>query len=320
MVTKIYANAVAEYNDGKLLGAEKIRRLLDADFSDAVKILCDYGYGGGAVDENSYDIDAFISSETSALIEYVCANSPNEYLLRVLVNPFSYSNAKAYYKARVTGKEVPAAVYVMNDDDVKAAISRGEYAALPKAMADAANELDRIFSESAPNPKTIDIEFTKAMYRDGAECAAKSRSKTLREYVISQIDLNNIMSALRARALKMSEASLMPLFIPCGKLSEYDVISIFKAENVAKAICETDYDFLVNSYDETPDLPALETKIDDYLIGIWEKESENMTSFSPFVSYFTAQLNEYKTVKMILTCLKNNARGEIAARMRKAAR
>ena len=137
MVTKIYANAVAKYNEGKLLDAEKIRRLADASFSDAVRMLCDYGYGGGTVDEKSYDIDAFISRETSALIEYVQSSSPDEYLARVLTNRFLYGNAKAYYKARLTGKENDAAVYRMDDEEMADGIRKGEYAALPAPMAEA---------------------------------------------------------------------------------------------------------------------------------------------------------------------------------------
>ncbi|WP_251612182.1 V0D/AC39 family V-type ATPase subunit [Pumilibacter muris] len=315
MVTKIYANAVAKYNEGKLLDAEKIRRLLDAEFSDAVKMLCDYGYGGGTVDAKSYDIDAFISSETAALIDYVFSSSPNVYLSRVLTNRFLYGNAKAYYKARVSGKPLSFAVYDMADGEIRAGIERGEYAALPKFMAEALDRLDTEFADAKPDPKLIDARLTEAMYADNLFCAKKSKSKSLREFVRGEIDLTNVLSALRARALKVSEAALGNLFLSGGEISFDCVVDIYRSENPLSVVSETRYGFIADGSD-TVDLPLLEARTDDFLSNIWQPHAEDMLSFSPFVSYFIEQLNEYKTVKTILTCIKNNARGEIASRLR----
>ena len=315
MVTKIYANAVAKYNEGKLLDAEKIRRLLDAEFSDAVKMLCDYGYGGGTVDAKSYDIDAFISSETAALIDYVFSSSPNVYLSRVLTNRFLYGNAKAYYKARVSGKPLYFAVYDMADGEIRAGIERGEYAALPNFMAEAFEELDYEFAEIKPDPKRIDARLTEAMFADCLFCAKKSKSKSLREFVRGEIDLTNILSALRARALKVSEAALEKLLLTGGEIPFCDILEIYRSENPLALIAETRYGFICEGT-ETLDLPLIEARADDFLSNIWQPHAEDMLSLSPFVSYFIEQLNEYKTVKTILTCIKNNARGEIASRLR----
>lgn len=184
MVTRIYANAVARYNEGKLLDAEKLNRIIDAEFSDAVKMLCDYGYGGGSADEKSYDIDAFISRETSALIDYALSSAPNDYVARVLTNVFLYGNAKAYYKARTGGKENPFAVYSMPDEEVKNGIYKCEYSALCEPMANALCKLDALFAEKEPDPKTIDVALTAARFADSLACAKKARDKSLVKYVV----------------------------------------------------------------------------------------------------------------------------------------
>ncbi len=315
MVTKIYANAIAKYNEGKLLDAERIRRLLDAEFSDAVKMLCDYGYGGGTVDAKSYDIDAFISSETAALIDYVFSSSPNVYLSRVLTNRFLYGNAKAYYKARVSRKPLSVAVYYMDDGEIRGGIERGEYAALPKFMGEALEELDAEFVDSKPDPKRIDVRLTNAMYADSLFCAKKSRSKSLREFVSGEIDLTNIISALRARLLNVSEIALEKLLISGGELELDDIAEIYRSDSPLALIADTRYGFITEEIEKL-DLPLLEARADDFLSQIWQPHAEDMLSLSPFVSYFIAQLNEYKTVKTVLTCIKNNARGEIASRLR----
>ena len=51
--SKIYANAVAKYNEGKLLDGEKLKRVSEASYSDAIKMLYDYGYGEGLPLENA---------------------------------------------------------------------------------------------------------------------------------------------------------------------------------------------------------------------------------------------------------------------------
>lgn len=316
MVTRIYANVVAKYNEGKLLDAEKLRRLADADFADAVKMLCDYGYGGGTLGEGSYDVDAFISAETGKLIDYARTCSPDENLSYVLTARFVYGNAKAYYKGKLSGKQNDAAVYRADDEEMRAAIEKGEYAALPAPMADALAELDGKFSSQAPDPKIIDVALTRAMYADMLSHARKGRSKALRAFVTAQIDTANILSALRARALKMPLASLDELFVEGGKLPKEDLNALYAADDPAAFLQETPYEFLTGEKGEAS-LPQIEARVDDYLAQIWEKQAENMQSLSPFVRYFIAQLGEYKTVKMILTCLKHDARDELAVRMRR---
>lgn len=319
MVTRIYANAIAKYNEGKLLDREKLHRLADAEFSDAVKMLCEYGYGNGTVEESSYDVDTFISSEISALIAYATDLSPNENLSRILTNRFLYSNAKAYYKAKCSGKSNPAALYGMDGGELGMAIEQGEYNALPSLMAEALTELDALFAETPPDPKTIDIVLTRAMYADNAACARKAKSKTMKAFVAGEIDLRNITAALRARALGMREAALSAMWIAGGRMDEEEILALYREEDPLRMLADSRYDFLAEGQ-ETLSLPVLEARADDYLSRIWEKEAEDMLSLSPFVRYFLAQLSEYATVKMILTCLKNGAKNEILPRLRAAGR
>lgn len=315
MVTKIYANAVAKYNEGKLLSAEKLRRLTEAEFSDAVKMLCDYGYGGGTVNEQSYDIDAFIAAETSKLIAYATADAPDPYLARVLTARFLYGNAKAYYKARFTGENRAAAVYGMDDAELREGIEKGNYVSLPAPMADALARLDERFAESAPDPKQIDIALTGAMFADMLYCARKAKSKALCKFVIMQIDAANILAVLRARALSLPFGAVQPLFVAGGKADEEFLQSLYAAEDAAPILKDSPYDFLLGDGEDV-DLPHIEAKCDDYLAAIWNKTADNMLSYAPFVHYFTAQYNEYKTVKLILTCRKYGADGEMRKRLR----
>lgn len=314
MVTKIYANAVAKYNEGKLLDEEKLRRLADSDFASAVKMLCDYGYGGGTADEKSYDADAFISKETAALIDYVYSDAPDPYLARVLTARFLFGNAKAYRKAKTSGVLQAEAVYAMPDDEVREGITKGEYAALPAAMAAALAELDAKFGDGPEDPKEIDVALSKAMYAYESENAKKSRSRALKAFVSGEIDLKNIFTVLRARALGLNQSAVEPLLYDGGAWDATEILPLLSAEDPVAFLRDSAYDFLEENVD-TIDLPLMEAKSDAYLLRIWERGAENMLSLSPFVRYFLCQMQEYKTVKLILACLRNGAKDAILPRL-----
>lgn len=317
--TKIYANAIAKYNEGRLLDREKIKRLTEADFNDAIKILTDYGYGGGVLSETSYDIDKFISEETARLIESVMSDSPSQFLAKCLTNRFYYSNAKALYKNKFVSVDLELGLYKMEDEELKKAIESGEYSALPDVLSDALTALDERFADTPVDPRLIDLYLTKAMFADNVSCAKNSKSSVMINYVRAEIDLSNILTVLRCKNLEFAEPTALEMLIDGGSIPEDDLISILNQDYSATAqmLMDGNYSEMLVRLAESGDIVKLETETDDYLHNLTSEQLENMLSLSPFLSYFTAKLTEFKTVKMILVCLKNNARDEIRRRLRK---
>lgn len=318
--TKIYANAVAKYNEGKLLDSEQIRRICEADFADALKIVTDLGYGGGVLGDKGQDVDAFIAEETARLIEFVISDSPDEWLSRALTNRFLYSNAKVYYKNKFTNVDLEAALYRMpGNDEIEHALGVTDYAALPACMADAFAELDARFTTEPADPKKIDLVLTRAMYADTKYCARKSGAKIIRSYVTAEIDLSNLLTVFRCRRLGLGRTDAAELLITGGTLAADDLLSAVDADEdeAGTLFSDTQYADLVSRLlsDGGGSLVRFQADTDAYLNEITNAERDNMLSLSPFLGYFTAKLAECKTVKMILTCLKNNARDEIARRL-----
>ena len=315
--SKIYANAIAKYNEGKLLSPEKLQRLVDADFSDAVKMLADYGYGGGTVDENSYDIDVFISEETARLIEFVREDCPSEELKNCLLNKFYYSDAKVYYKHKFSLFDVSSALYGKSDDLGKA-IESGDYSSVPSFLGDALRTLDERYVENKANPREIDIFITRAMYADNLHNAKKSRNKTLIKYVRTEIDFRNILTAFRYKKLSLEKEKFPQEFIEGGFVSEECVSVILSGDQnaVSDAFDGTPYSDAVEKLLSNDDFAVFERDSEEVLYEIMAGEGENMLTFSPFVNYFMAQIAEFKVIKTILVCLKNGLRGEISKRIR----
>ena len=306
--TRIYANTLAKYNEGKLLSTEKLRRLADADFESAVKMLCDYGYGDSRLNENSYDVDKLIAAETARLIDFVANDCPDKDTVSVLLAKFYYNNAKARYKFRIGGSESVGALYDI-DGDYTVGIASGNYSECPEPMAQALSELDAAAALGKVTPAGIDAALGKAMFAD-MHAHARRSGRAVAKYVSAKIDFVNLTSALRALRLKRGAEAVAEMFIGGGTLSLDDLTAAYSAglEGFADKLRDTEYYDVLKKF---CDRGFGETEL-----SFFNGDLENMVSFAPFLHYYAAALNEFKTVKIILTCLKNNVREEINRRVR----
>ena len=316
--TKIYANTLAKYNEGKLLSEEKLRRLADADFVGAVKMLCDYGYGGGRLGENSFDVDRLISEETVGLINFISEGCFDPHTTAVLLARFYYNNAKARYKFKVGGQESVGALYDM-DSDFTSGIPNGTYADCPEPMAKALSQLDAAALTGKVSAMAIDEALTRAMYAD-MSAHAKKAGRAVKRYVAAKIDFVNLTSALRLLRMEAGSDRLKEIFIEGGGILCDDLTAAYEAGLIgfADKLRDTQYyDILKRVSEKGFDaLPLFETDAAYAETTFFDGDLENMLSSAPLLHYYASALNEYKTVKIILTCLKNNVRGEINRRVR----
>lgn len=313
----IYANSIAKYNSGKLLSSERIKRLCDADFSDAVKMLIDYGYGGGYLNENSYDIDVFLTEETAKLIEFVSDDCPDESLQKFLLNKYYYSDAKVYYKAKYCRIDTKNALYG-NFEGIKQATENNDFSSLEPFLAQALTELNEKYYDKKPSPKDIDLIITKAMYFDSLNAAKMSKNKSLIKYIKTEIDFSNILTAFRYRKLKLNADDFINEFIDGGYLDNEKASVIINGDQIAitKTFMNSPYSDAVEKLYANEDFAVFERDAEDILYSIMANTDDDMTSYSPFINYFMAKTAEFKTIKTILVCIKNDARAQIAKRIR----
>lgn len=311
-MSAVYSNTLARINMGRLLNAEKLKRLSEAEYADALKMLAEYGYGGGVAGE---DVDTVIARETNALIAFIEDDCVNAFARKALLNRFYYSNAKALYKARFVDVDLGAALYNVDLDMM--GIVKGDYSELDAALVETLAYLDGL--EPPIHPKTIDTVLTKAMYADSLLCAKRSHSRTLYKYFVSEIDLNNILSVLRAKTLGISADSVTDMLVEGGSLSNETLLSVLTVDSgrIAEPFEKTPYAALLERLAEKVTFTTeFETGADDYLYMLTESGAVSLDKFDVFLRYVLAQLTEFKMVKMILVCVKNGVKHEIAARMR----
>jgi len=312
--SKIYANAVAKYNEGKLLDGEKLKRVSEASYSDAIKMLYDYGYGEGLPLENA-DAEKLSGTELNKLIAFVNEYAQDEKLKSFLLLPFLYNNLKAAYKSKFSSVSENAfyPFFTFETDAVKA----GEYNALSPIAADGLKSLDNLSAEGKITSREIDCVLTACMYKE-LKSLSSGLNRSLKKYVSTAIDLKNILTAFRSRKQKVDLKTATGMIIEGGSVKEEQLKAIVASDpETATAMFDGEYHEYVKKLFETGDFVEFERETDEILYALSTKNRENMTSSEPFTGYFFAKLTEIKTVKLILTCLKNNARDEISKRLRR---
>lgn len=284
----VFVNAVCKAEEKNLLSAEALIRLSAASFDEAIKMLHDYGYNEGVLTEGSFDIDAFIGKQVGLLIDFIYENAPSKEVEDFLLAPYLFNNIKAEYKR----KRGAASSRLYRTKTL--GIYEGDYSGLDNEIQKVLLRLD----DRSPDSREIDRELTEAMYVYKKRKAKNSRSALLAEYIIAEIDVVNLITSRRADKLDLSESEKRELFIKGGSFD-------FNSE-VPRRYEEFDFNNLIK----------LETQTDNYLLEVASSRSGDMNSVGPLLSYTLRKFSEFKTVKMILVCIKSDARNEISNRLR----
>lgn len=310
IIGKIFANTLASYEEKDLLDADKLRRLTDATYPEALRLLADFGWGdeGGA--------DDILAGRTARLIEFVREYAPSDKVRDVLCAEFVFHNAKAAYKGRVSGADVSRALYG-GFGYVEKSVMSGDYSELPAELAECLERLDEKYMTEKPNSREIETEITQARYDYLVKRARGERM--LSAYVKSELDLKNLMTLYRCRLLGMGRRELIAMFIKGGSIKQSDALRALEGSDEAFSafFSDTAYGELFASAGEGADaLAELEKGADELLYALTLAGRDNFLSDVPFVNYFVRALLEIKTVRTVLVCIKNGVTGEIKRRMR----
>lgn len=301
ITTKVYANVLAMQSEGRMT-AERLRRIVEAKtVTDAFKMLGDFGYAYSELNS----ADKFIVAETNALIDFIEENCAGERFASALTARFRYNNAKLAYKSRFI--EVPSDGYYRTSLDC-AKIVAGDYSDVGKYMLAALESLDE--SEER-RPQAIDLALTRAMYEEVLSCGIL----TVKKYFRAETDMKNILSAARMRRLDTDGDE----FIDGGKISRELLETSVHADGFADCFEGTPYEEYAAGIEasEFRELWRAERDADDYLFYMTARDVANVSSYEPFLNYYTQALIELKTVKTALVCIKTDSRDAFYQRIPK---
>lgn len=299
--TVIFANTLALQYSARLDG-ERLRRVVEAPTVDAaLKMLGDYGYT--YTQRNS--IDNFVVTETDRLIDFITEVSPSDKARDALVAPFWYNNVKLAYKSRFT--EVPADGYYQVGCE-PSLIARGDYSECDKHLEKALGALDEAGEKA---PREIDLAITRAMYKHILSCGIG----VIKKYFRTEIDLKNLLTAARLRRLGLNRDE----FIDGGTLKKSELMESLTVKNFYGCFMGTPYEDAAEELenDGFKTLQRFESEADDHLFFMTDSLCAKMSTYEPFLNYYTRARVELKAIKTALVCIKTNSRDVFFSRMPK---
>lgn len=240
----LYATARVRALENAMIGRDGSSRLCDARSADDVRREIADRFGAQSADEA-------LELMLSRAFTEVSDMSGGESAFDVLRYPYDCHNIKYAVKCFIRGRSLEDTLNGMYDFavveplKVYEAVSSGDYSALPKHMAAAAEAAVSEYSKNR-DPKSIDMTLDSACFADMLDKAEESGIEIFVKAVKRRIDLANIVTALRVMRLgggRLMEAALIKGGnIDAPKLSsltdEGALWSLLRAENYT-SVAET---------------------------------------------------------------------------------
>ena len=310
----LFSGARAAYLSTTLLGGERLKRMIDGDFGNALKVLSETGFGAGASD--GFSVDALIEKETTKLAEFIRTASPNGIIRDFFLLPYDFRNAESIVKAKFLKTEpVTNACGTIDPKVLKERIFSDDYKGLPEFMAKALSESDRLFVEGSADGNAINVLFVNGLYEQLFDLKTE---KTLREVLTRKADCLNIGIALRSRNFERAKRQ----FVKRGRLTD----------NELKTLCESDFNEITEKFafsDYKAEISAAVNGLENGSLKEFERISEsrfvkeiNKERFStegimPFIRYCAYKFADITNVRVILVGLSVGIpREEITLRLR----
>lgn len=217
----------------RLLSAEQLGRLREADLRTAEKLLTEYGYPAVSEGQTVYDA---IEAEKNAVCAFVREIAPDESLAALLFFEEDALNLKLLWKSKIIGKSIDTATLCEGSFDrelLRICVETETYSLLD-------DELDRALTaiEKETDPCRISCLIDNAVFAYAVSAAQKLHCKPLVQLFSVYGAGKNRLTAARLRALGLAPAEYAFAFLPAALPDEADAgtDAITVAEETAAAL------------------------------------------------------------------------------------
>jgi V/A-type H+-transporting ATPase subunit C len=314
MAEKTYNYAVARIRvlEKYLLNKQTLNNMAEAKTpEEALKVLKDAGYGDGT-EINVYDYEKMLSDEvkkTYALMEELV---PNEKMFNVFLFKNDYHNLKVLIKQEVSG--VSGEKYLHDNGTIplktlKESLLDRRFNELPLIMARSIEKALESYSKTQ-NGQAIDIILDKAVYQQMLEMAKATKNEFIIKLVKIMIDITNIKTFLRVRAMKKDYELFLEAYLEGGEATLDRFSDAFKLDHPASAFYTTKYgDICEQGFSKS--FTEFEAICDNFLINYIKAAKYIHLTIEPLVAYLFAREAEIKMARIIMTSKINKIDTEI---------
>ena len=305
-----YAAARTGVNETRLISQERLLRLLEASGGkeQAFAGLLELGYGG----TDAHDYEEMIAVELQNTAQYLREITPNKKATDAFLLKYDCNNLKAFLKSLLQGRSLQtiSPLGTIEPERFMKTIKEGDFSPLPSHMKEAAKELQSRMESGQLSPNTIDFMMDIACFQDMQSLAEQSGDALIQEAVQVQIDLTNVLMAVRVRKSAAAAEHLQRVIIPGGSISRQRLMESLKepAENLTRSLLPSAYSALDNgmqTYAQTGKMSLLEKEADDYVMELFRKHRYEIFTIAPMIGYLLAKEREAQAVRILMVAKEN---------------
>lgn len=305
----------------KLLDKTKIERMIEARNADEiVKILYETEYASSISEMKCIeDYEAVLSKELSNTYELLSEISPVPELTNLFLLRYDIHNLKTLLKSSYLGEdsdELLSSIGTIPLQRLKTMVKEKDFRDLDPILKECVEEIVGEFTLN-PDPQMIDVTLDKCLFKLMYKSAKDNKSSFLMDYISTQIDLINIRSLVRVKAMGYGRDFLKKVILLNGKLDYAFYNDIFdeSLETLIEKLAFKDYGKVVEegiaSYIKTKSLTKFEKLSDDFIFELAKKGKYVAFGIEPLVGYLMAKENEAKIIRMIMVGKINGIPNEL---------
>lgn len=294
-----YANGIIAAIDNRILDLTQFAKLIKVKRSDFINTLIELGYG----ESHNTQLDTLINNEisrTKALLDEI---SPQKHFTDLFYLENDVINIKALYKAKIFAidNKFIKNLGIFSYPELEDIILNDNLNHLPKDIKKLFTDINTEIAD-LDNPRLISTRIDNALYRYLLRILEKHRNPILKQYFQARIDIANILTIIRAKALKWDLGQTIEMFIEGGLINKAYLRSAFALKNINNAFRDFYNGRLDNglrAYSESGNINDLEKYFDELILEMMAEYRFDPFSIGPIVYYFLKKQAEAKNIRLI---------------------
>jgi len=295
-----FTNGVIAVREKNLL-KDKILRMCESSPEDALRILNESGFGGGAA-SSVYEFEKLVTEEERALDAFIREYSPTKKEAAYFLSPRDFYNAESLLKAQhlnISPESMLAPEGLIPIDELKSRIESGEWSKEQTDLAAAVNVAKERLEGGCTGAELGNI-FNRATFNHLTNVC--KTGLTLKRLIAQRADASNILAAFRG-GIEAAHGE----FVQGGKLTEIQIAAFLDEETGEAAAKGTAYEELVKACiqakSEGKPLTEAEKIKDSMEMHYFYKKRFTLKAKEPFLYYVFCRKAEIENVRIVFVCL-----------------
>ena len=315
-----FANGIIKKLEKGLLNKDILDRMIkSSDAVSALKILTESDLNDYSFDlNNPADFEHSLNQEllhTYDIIKNISKVSTFNFLYFTFASKYDFHNIKILIKSKYLKKDISNELFspigTIDIEKLNLAIKDEKYEDIPNSFEFL---IKKTFSEYSKfkDPEIIDFILDKERYimifnKIKEVEIIETEELFLRRFIKINIDLNNIISCIRAKIRGERKSFAKEFIIPEGDFKIENIVEIYDSplSSWFEKLIHTDYKDIVelgvNYFQKNNSLMELEKLRDNFILNFSKIGKYVTFGIEPLVGFITAKENDIKNIRIILS-------------------